>query len=122
MEPFGANERNWTEEEKESITNLLKYDKHVPLKIAEQVYSAEVESAYFARAGALAGGILSAGAFYFPVVRNLPILRRSLVAALPGLYAYYWGQTTQEDAKWGKVFAAYQRWIVYHGQHQKLFV
>ena len=42
FEPFGAKERNWTAEEKEFITRFLKYDNHVPLKVAEMVYSAEV--------------------------------------------------------------------------------
>ncbi|EAR89585.2 transmembrane protein, putative (macronuclear) [Tetrahymena thermophila SB210] len=122
MEPFGTDERNWTHEEKDIITRFLKYDKHVNLKTAEMVYSAEVESAYFGKAGALAGGVISALFFNFPIVRNLPIIRRSVIGVLPFLYCYTWGKNTQEELRWLKTFAAYQRFVVYHGQHCKLWV
>jgi hypothetical protein len=42
LEPFGAQERNWTEHEKDFVMKFLKYDNHVPLKIAEMVFSAEM--------------------------------------------------------------------------------
>ena len=122
MEPFGTEERNWTPEEKDILTRFLKYDKHVSLKTAEMVYSAEVEAAYFGKAGAVAGGVISALFFHFPIVKNLPIFRRSLVGVLPFLYCRNWGIKTEEELKWLKTFAAYQRFVVYHGQHPKLWV
>ena len=122
MEPFGVNERSWTHEEKEKVRTFLKYDHHVPLKVAHMVFSAEEEAEYFEKAGTVLAPIFSAAFYHFPIIRHQPVVRRALFALIPGYLVYKWGVTTKEDLVWGKTFAAWQKFTVYHGQHHHLFV
>jgi len=86
------------------------------------VYSAEVEAEYFKNVGNVCGVAVTALFFFFPVIRRQPFTRRVLLAAIPGYYCYNWGHKTYEELKWLKTFAAYQRFVQYHGQHPKLFI
>lgn len=51
----------------------MKYDRHVPFKLAESVYAAEVEADYFRKVGNLAGVFAFASFMVLPVIRGLPI-------------------------------------------------
>eukprot|EP01017_Pseudomicrothorax_dubius_P000726 TRINITY_DN0_c2475_g1_i2.p1 TRINITY_DN0_c2475_g1~~TRINITY_DN0_c2475_g1_i2.p1 ORF type:complete len:123 (-),score=29.28 TRINITY_DN0_c2475_g1_i2:114-482(-) len=122
METFGGHERTWTDEEKDIIRKFLKYDHHVPLKIADTVYSAEVESEYFEKAGDVLSVLGSALFYNFPIVRKLPFYYRLGAALVPGYLFYKWGRSTAEELRWGRVYGAYQRFCIYHGQHPKVFI
>ena len=80
----------------------MKYDDHVPLRIAEMVYSAEVEAGYYEKVGKMVGGLASLGFFFFPIIRRLPATRRILLSTIPGALICYWGASTKEDLQWGK--------------------
>ncbi len=80
----------------------MKYDDHVPLRIAELVYSAEIEADYYEKVGKFVGCIASLGFFFFPIIRRLPASRRILLSTIPGSLIWYWGASTKEDLQWGK--------------------
>eukprot|EP01015_Nassula_variabilis_P009275 TRINITY_DN1733_c0_g1_i11.p1 TRINITY_DN1733_c0_g1~~TRINITY_DN1733_c0_g1_i11.p1 ORF type:complete len:144 (-),score=33.83 TRINITY_DN1733_c0_g1_i11:169-600(-) len=121
MEAVGGFERALTDIEKEAITKFLKFDEHVPFRIVQQVYYAETESEYFYRAGALLATLASLAFFKFPVIRQMNVYPRIFTSLIPGYFIWRWGSTTAEDLRWGRVYASYQKFMTYHGLHQKVF-
>lgn len=57
-----------------------------------------------------------------PYIRNLKYTKRALSAVVPAYYTYYKVMDYGEQSWWNKTFGAYQRFVVYNGLHEKIFI
>ncbi len=81
------------------------------IRQVEAAVQANHEREYFSRLAAVAGGALSALAFFLPVVRQQPLLRRCLLAGAPGYLLHNWTRTHGEDIWWGRTLGAYKKFV-----------
>ncbi|CAD8136343.1 unnamed protein product (macronuclear) [Paramecium tetraurelia] len=121
-EHFGLFEKTFTAKEKEEVKQFLKYDRHVPLKLTEQVFHAEADASRFERLGQVGGAVYSFSFFFFPIIKGLPIKQRLFWAAVPGGIVAWLGWRIKEELEWNRVYNCYQKYQVAHSMHKKVFI
>ena len=93
----------------------------MPLKMVDQVATAEYEANYFRKLAQVVGGLAVPLFYKFPVIRTLPGIKRIgvtlLLAYLPYHHLNYLANTMEEK----RVMNTYKRWIVWHNAHPKIF-
>lgn len=94
----------------------------MPAKIKHKMWVADEEAAYFEKAGTVAALTLSGITFFLPKVRNFNIGLRLACTALPGYLMFNWGQGAKEQILWQRAFIGYQKFVIHHGQHNKVFI
>ena len=110
LQAFGPKEKNFSEEDKEKIIEILKYSNYASLPIRRMVFDAErydivqpSQTAHYFELAKLAGLAVTAGVYtWMPVIRRQPIARRAFFAAVPGYLIYKWTTNYGENLRWTK--------------------